>query len=93
MLHSLDGKSRILVTRGAGFRNSHLSERLLHNVHKVICVDNLSIGCKQNVDYIYNCQLFKFIRRSVTSPVRGSPSGSTGRSSIFDSDLRNSDFA
>jgi len=35
---------RILVTGGAGFIGSHLSERLLDEGHEVICVDNFFTG-------------------------------------------------
>jgi len=32
---------RILITGGAGFLGSHLCERLLIEVHDIICLDNL----------------------------------------------------
>ncbi|HAS32452.1 MAG TPA: NAD-dependent dehydratase, partial [Microbacterium sp.] len=36
--------SRVLITGGAGFIGSHLSERLLAEGHDVICVDNFFTG-------------------------------------------------
>ena len=39
---------KYLVTGGAGFIASHLCERLLET-SKVVCVDNLSIGKKDNI--------------------------------------------
>ena len=39
----------ILVTGGAGFIGSHLCERLVKDGHKVICFDNLSAGCLDNI--------------------------------------------
>jgi UDP-glucose 4-epimerase len=41
---------RTLVTGGAGFIGSHLTERLLKEGNKVIIVDNLSSGKKQNIE-------------------------------------------
>ena len=40
---------RILVTGGAGFIGSHLAKRLLEAGHKVIVVDDLSTGSRDNV--------------------------------------------
>ncbi|WP_282173957.1 SDR family NAD(P)-dependent oxidoreductase [Cytobacillus firmus] len=39
----------ILVTGGAGFIGSHLTESLLEEGHKVIVVDNLSMGSENNL--------------------------------------------
>jgi len=36
--------SRVVVTGGCGFIGSHLAERLLHDGHEVVIVDNLSTG-------------------------------------------------
>ena len=36
-----------IVTGGAGFIGSHLSERLVSLGHKVIIIDNFSIGKKK----------------------------------------------
>ena len=41
---------RILVTGGAGFIGSHLTDRLLAEGHEVSVIDNLSTGKKKNVD-------------------------------------------
>ena len=40
---------RCLITGGAGFIGSHLSERLLHLGHEVIAIDDLSTGSIENV--------------------------------------------
>ena len=41
--------SRYLITGGAGFIGSHLSERLIADGHSVTVVDDLSTGREANV--------------------------------------------
>jgi dTDP-glucose 4,6-dehydratase len=41
-----------LVTGGAGFLGSHLSDELLRRGHRVICVDNLETGSLSNIEHI-----------------------------------------
>jgi dTDP-glucose 4,6-dehydratase len=41
-----------LVTGGAGFLGSHLSDELLLRGHRVICVDNLETGSLSNIEHI-----------------------------------------
>ncbi|MCD6528506.1 SDR family oxidoreductase [bacterium] len=41
---------RILVTGGAGFIGSHLVDRLIKENHKVVVIDNLTTGKKENVN-------------------------------------------
>ena len=43
----------ILITGGAGFIGSYLSQKLLKQGHKVIIVDNLSTGRLNNIRHIY----------------------------------------
>lgn len=40
---------RILITGGAGFIGSHLTERLLREGHEVVCIDDLSTGSVDNI--------------------------------------------
>ena len=40
---------RILITGGAGFIGSHLSDRFLDEGHEVICMDNLLTGRADNI--------------------------------------------
>ena len=60
---------RILVTGGAGFLGSHLSERLLSEGHDVLCVDNFYTGTKQNVAHLMGNPRFELMRHDVTFPL------------------------
>ena len=62
-------KKRILVTGGAGFLGSHLCEKLLQLGHKVLCVDNLFTGSKDNIFHLYENPNFEFIRHDITFPL------------------------
>ena len=42
---------RTLVTGGAGFIGSHLTDRLLKDGHQVIVLDNFSTGRPENLDH------------------------------------------
>lgn len=43
---------RYLITGGAGFIGSHLSERLLDNGDRVVLLDNLSTGSMENIRHL-----------------------------------------
>jgi UDP-glucose 4-epimerase len=50
---------KILVTGGAGFIGSHLCEKLLSE-HRVVCIDNLSTGRKENIAQLRSNKNFTF---------------------------------
>ena len=60
---------RILITGGAGFIGSHLSERLLAEGHEVICLDNFYTGRKENIRHLLDDRNFELIRHDVTEPI------------------------
>jgi UDP-glucuronate decarboxylase len=60
---------RILVTGGAGFLGSHLSERLVNQGHDVICLDNFYTGSKSNVAHLMDRPNFELLRHDVTFPL------------------------
>ncbi len=55
----------VVVTGGAGFIGSWLCDRLIENGHRVICIDNLSSGSKENFQHLLRHKRFKFIERDV----------------------------
>jgi UDP-glucuronate decarboxylase len=60
---------RILVTGGAGFIGSHLSEKLIALGHEVVCVDNFFTGSKKNIGHLIQDTSFELIRHDVTFPL------------------------
>jgi GDP-mannose 4,6 dehydratase len=44
--------ARVLVTGGAGFLGSHLSEKLLSDGAVVVCVDNFFTGARRNIEHL-----------------------------------------
>tara|TARA_B100000519_G_scaffold147337_3_gene128175 strand:- start:14434 stop:15375 length:942 start_codon:yes stop_codon:yes gene_type:complete len=61
--------SRVLITGGAGFIGSHLSERLLAEGHDVICVDNFFTGSRRNIEHLFGNPRFEVLRHDVTFPL------------------------
>jgi dTDP-glucose 4,6-dehydratase len=57
---------RVLVTGGAGFIGSHLSEFLLGQGCEVVCLDNLLTGTTDNIDHLHSSP-FTFIKHDVTN--------------------------
>ena len=62
-------QKKILITGGAGFIGSHLSERLLKDGHQVICVDNFYTGDKANIVHLMENPYFEVIRHDITFPL------------------------
>jgi len=61
---------RILITGGAGFVGSHLTDVLMREGHRVTVVDNFVTGSPDNVRQWKGHENFKLIERDVTLPVR-----------------------
>lgn len=60
---------KLLVTGGAGFVGSHLSEKLLEMGHQVIVLDNLYTGSLENISHLSKNIDFEFIKHDVTNPL------------------------
>jgi UDP-glucose 4-epimerase len=58
---------RMLVTGGAGFIGSHLTERLLNDRHEVTVIDNLSTGSLKNIESYKEHSGFEFVRADICS--------------------------
>jgi UDP-glucose 4-epimerase len=56
---------RALVTGGAGFIGSHLTERLLQDGNKVGVIDNLSTGSFENIESFKNHAGFEFVEGDI----------------------------
>lgn len=56
---------RYLITGGAGFIGSHLCEQLLDKGHRVVVIDNLSTGRKENIEHLCPEQGFSFVRETI----------------------------
>lgn len=62
-------KKRILITGGAGFIGSHLTERLLNQGNEVICLDNFFTGSKENIVHLLDHKYLEVIRHDVIEPI------------------------
>ena len=55
-----------VVTGGAGFLGSHLTDRLLKEGHRVIAIDNLITGHLTNIEHLAGNENYRFIKQDVT---------------------------
>lgn len=56
---------KYLITGGAGFIGSHLSDSLIKRKDEVVVLDNLSTGRYENVAHLKDCPYFKFVEGSI----------------------------
>ena len=60
---------RSVVTGGAGFLGSHLTERLLAEGHAVVVVDNCSTGRLENIKHLLTNDNFTFFKADTAEPL------------------------
>src|SRR6187399_2547775 len=56
-----------VVTGGAGFLGSHLTDRLLAEGHRVIGIDNFITGSTANIEHLAGNENYKFIKHDVSN--------------------------
>src|ERR1700746_467191 len=66
MFESTTSKKIAVVTGGAGFLGSHLSDRLIAEGFRVIAIDNLVTGSPYNFAHLAGKQDFTFLRHNVS---------------------------
>ena len=64
----MKGKT-VVVTGGAGFIGSHLSEYFVKEGYRVICLDNLLTGSIKNIESIRSSANFEFIHHNICSHI------------------------
>ena len=60
---------RVLVTGGAGFLGSHISDRLVEQGYEVLCVDNYFTGRRANIVHLLDRPNFELMRHDITFPL------------------------
>ncbi len=58
---------RIVITGGAGFLGSHLSDRFLAEGHEVMVLDNLITGSVRNIAHLAGDERFTFVKHNVSN--------------------------
>ena len=59
---------KVLLTGGAGFLGSHISNKLIENNHHVTVIDDLSTGSLSNIKHLKSNPNFIFIEHDVRKP-------------------------
>jgi dTDP-glucose 4,6-dehydratase len=57
---------KVLITGGAGFLGSHLTDRFLRDGHEVVGMDNFITGSPDNIAHLAGHRGYRFIRHNVS---------------------------
>ncbi|MBU3574707.1 UDP-glucuronic acid decarboxylase family protein [Polynucleobacter sp. UK-Mo-2m-Kol15] len=68
-MQNYNRRKKILITGGAGFLGSHLTEKLLKEDNEVLVVDNFFTGTKQNLAHLLGNPHLEVMRHDVTFPL------------------------
>lgn len=68
-MHNYNRRKKILISGGAGFLGSHLTEKLLKEDNEVLVVDNFFTGTKQNLAHLLGNPNLEVMRHDVTFPL------------------------
>ena len=60
--------ARAVITGGAGFLGSHLSDRLLAEGYDVVAVDNLVTGSEDNIAHLRDNPRFEYVKQDIIQP-------------------------
>ena len=60
--------ARAVVTGGAGFLGSHLTDRLLAEGYSVVAVDNLVTGSLDNIAHLQDNPNFEYVQQDIIQP-------------------------
>jgi len=60
---------KVLITGGAGFLASHLTDRFLREGHEVVGVDNFITGSPENVAHLAANKAFTFVQHDVSTHI------------------------
>ena len=60
---------RTLITGGAGFIGSHLSERFLAEGHEVLALDNFITGSRDNIAHLGSNPKFRAVVHDISTPI------------------------
>ncbi len=61
----MNNNKKILITGGAGFIGSHLTEKLIEQGNEIFIIDNLSTGRLENIKHLQDNKKLHFVKGSV----------------------------
>jgi dTDP-glucose 4,6-dehydratase len=61
---------RVLITGGAGFLSSHLTDLLLAQGHEVVGIDNFITGREENIAHLKDAKNYTFVKGDVIEPIQ-----------------------